>query len=105
MTSQGEGMKKDFADFLVQWVCTNTTIILIINLNFHFDFQRRTQPLASAGTPKIKLCTHETITYIQSVIQNTVTPSWINSVPHNYGEASAGSIKAAEWHIDRRAHV
>jgi hypothetical protein len=47
----------------------------------------------------VKTCTRETIAYIQSVIRNTVTPSWINSVPHNYGEASAGSIKAAEWHI------
>ncbi|PBK83344.1 hypothetical protein ARMGADRAFT_909613, partial [Armillaria gallica] len=39
------------------------------------------------------------ITHIQSVIKNTSTPSWINSVPSNYGEASAGTIKANEWHI------
>lgn len=42
-------------------------------------------------------CTAETLPYIQSVIRNTLTPSWINSVPSNYGEASAGSIKADEW--------
>lgn len=42
-------------------------------------------------------CTAETLPYIQSVIHNTLTPSWINSVPSNYGEASAGSIKADEW--------
>jgi hypothetical protein len=53
----------------------------------------------NSGTPGIKLCTLETIQYIQSVIKNTVTPSWINSVPRNYGEASAGSIKAGEWRI------
>jgi hypothetical protein len=94
-TSQGKGTKKDFADLLVRWVCTNTAII---NVNFHFDFQRRTQPLSSR-TPNVKTCTRETIAYIQCVIRNTVTPSWIDSVPHNYGEASAGSIKAAEWHI------
>lgn len=26
-------------------------------------------------------------------------PSWINSVPSNYGEASAGTIKANEWRV------
>lgn len=26
-----------------------------------------------------------------------MTPSWVNSVPKNYGEANAGSIKADEW--------
>jgi hypothetical protein len=33
------------------------------------------------------------------VIRETVTPSWINSVPVNYGEDSAGTIKADEWRI------
>ncbi|KAK0477175.1 hypothetical protein EDD18DRAFT_1087934, partial [Armillaria luteobubalina] len=37
--------------------------------------------------------------HIQSVIKDTVTPSWIGTVPFNYGEASAGSIKADEWRI------
>jgi hypothetical protein len=27
----------------------------------------------------------------------TITPSWVNSVPANYGEAAAGTIKADEW--------
>ncbi|KAJ7080261.1 hypothetical protein C8R44DRAFT_653822 [Mycena epipterygia] len=35
--------------------------------------------------------------YIQRVISKTATPSWINSVPRNYGESSAGTIKADEW--------
>ncbi len=37
--------------------------------------------------------------HIQSVIRDTVTPSWISTVPSNYGEASAGSIKADEWRV------
>ncbi|THV04110.1 hypothetical protein K435DRAFT_649992, partial [Dendrothele bispora CBS 962.96] len=41
--------------------------------------------------------TPETLQYVQHVITNTKTPSWINSVPKNYGEASAGTIKADEW--------
>ena len=31
------------------------------------------------------------------VIEKTVRPSWLNSVPKNYGDAKAGSIKADEW--------
>ncbi|KAJ7119410.1 hypothetical protein C8R44DRAFT_538521, partial [Mycena epipterygia] len=30
-------------------------------------------------------------------ITQTVTPTWINTVPHNYGESNAGTIKADEW--------
>lgn len=37
------------------------------------------------------------VKFIQRVIADTVTPSWLNSVPHNYGESNAGSIKADEW--------
>ncbi|KAF7339057.1 hypothetical protein MVEN_01981900 [Mycena venus] len=37
--------------------------------------------------------------FIQRVILKTATPSWINSVPRNYGESSAGTIKADEWRI------
>ncbi|KAJ3933177.1 MAG: hypothetical protein NXY57DRAFT_865588, partial [Lentinula lateritia] len=54
------------------------------------------QPLSSdasilpTGTP-------ETLAHIQHVIRHTTTPSWLNSVPKNYGDAKAGSIKADEW--------
>jgi hypothetical protein len=41
----------------------------------------------------------KTLDHIQRVIKDTVTPSWINSVPMNYGELSAGTIKADEWRI------
>jgi hypothetical protein len=34
---------------------------------------------------------------IRDVIKNTATPSWINSVPKNFGDAAAGSLKADEW--------
>ncbi|KAF8200492.1 hypothetical protein K438DRAFT_2110620, partial [Mycena galopus ATCC 62051] len=37
------------------------------------------------------------IKFIQRVIAQTATPSWINTVPHNYGESNAGTIKADEW--------
>ena len=33
----------------------------------------------------------------KKVIKETTVPSWINSVPHNYGDAAAGVLKANEW--------
>ncbi|KAF7324374.1 hypothetical protein MVEN_02647000 [Mycena venus] len=33
------------------------------------------------------------------VIADTVTPAWINSVPKNYGQNNAGTIKADEWRV------
>jgi hypothetical protein len=41
--------------------------------------------------------TAETLTFIQRVIRETHTPSWLNSVPKNYSECKAGTIKADEW--------
>ena len=34
---------------------------------------------------------------IRSVIKETMVPSWVNSVPCNYGDVSAGVLKADEW--------
>jgi hypothetical protein len=48
-------------------------------------------------TPKI--ATRETMERIKEVIVNTTTPSWVNSVPKNYGDASAGVMKADEWRL------
>ncbi|KAF8583264.1 hypothetical protein K439DRAFT_1349123 [Ramaria rubella] len=31
------------------------------------------------------------------VLNNTVTPLWLNSMPHNFGESAAGMLKADEW--------
>jgi hypothetical protein len=52
-------------------------------------------PLTS-GTRE-QICTLDTIKYIQAVIKTTTTPSWVNSVPHDYGQASAGTSKADQW--------
>jgi hypothetical protein len=34
---------------------------------------------------------------IREVIRDTDTPSWLPSVPYNFGDASAGNLKADEW--------
>lgn len=41
----------------------------------------------------------EGVAFIQNVIAKTVTPAWINSIPKNYGERNAGTIKANEWRL------
>ncbi|KAF7340362.1 hypothetical protein MVEN_01955500 [Mycena venus] len=61
---------------------------------------RLTQPLVSSSfTFRPKTVTLEGLRFIQEVIAKTVTPSWINSVPKNYGESNAGTIKAVEWRL------
>ncbi|KAF9066185.1 hypothetical protein BDP27DRAFT_1154736, partial [Rhodocollybia butyracea] len=39
----------------------------------------------------------QTLIWIQRVIRDTICPAWVNSVPKNFGEKSAGSVKAGEW--------
>jgi hypothetical protein len=34
---------------------------------------------------------------IRDVIRDTATPSWLRSVPSNFGDAAAGTLKADEW--------
>jgi len=34
---------------------------------------------------------------IRKVVRDMETPSWLESVPHNFGYAAAGSLKADEW--------
>ncbi|KAE9386611.1 hypothetical protein BT96DRAFT_1083897 [Gymnopus androsaceus JB14] len=41
--------------------------------------------------------TPQTMRHICTVICNTKQPSWVNSVPLNYGLNTAGTIKADEW--------
>ena len=35
--------------------------------------------------------------HIKKDIKETTVPSWINSVPHNYGDVAASVLKADEW--------
>nr|GAT44655.1 predicted protein [Mycena chlorophos] len=58
---------------------------------------RRTKPRSGAAAFVPKSINLAQIKFIQRVIEQTATPSWVNSVPHNYGESNAGSIKADEW--------
>ncbi|KIM50310.1 hypothetical protein SCLCIDRAFT_145863, partial [Scleroderma citrinum Foug A] len=44
-----------------------------------------------------KLGMTQTLGHIREVICNTSTPSWFMSVPKNFGDQAAGTIKADEW--------
>ena len=45
----------------------------------------------------MKIATPKVISQIQQVIRETEVPSWLNSVPRNYGDTGAGVYKADEW--------
>ncbi|KIM50814.1 hypothetical protein SCLCIDRAFT_33959 [Scleroderma citrinum Foug A] len=69
--------KINYANTLVQW--------------------RHVRPLSliEKGTPK--LGTTQTLGHICKVICNTSTPLWFTSVPKNFGDQAAGTVKADEW--------
>jgi hypothetical protein len=52
-------------------------------------------PLKASQLPRVG--TPDVLGRVQDVIKRTVTPSWIGSVPNNFGEAKAGTIKADQW--------
>jgi nitrate reductase gamma subunit len=45
----------------------------------------------------LKIATPEVMQRIKDVIRDTATPSWLGSVPYNFGDAAAGKLKADEW--------
>ncbi|KAF9062835.1 hypothetical protein BDP27DRAFT_1368545 [Rhodocollybia butyracea] len=74
--------KHHFITLLLQWV----------------GFQLIPKPALNNLTPSIPRAVNgDTVSHVQNVIKETVTPSWIEHVPYNYCEANAGTIKADEW--------
>jgi hypothetical protein len=59
--------------------------------------QRSNKPRVSDNI-LLKVVTPEVMQQIRDVVHDTVTPSWISSIPSNCGDASAGTLKADEWH-------
>ena len=48
-------------------------------------------------TQVAKIITPSVFEKFHHVVKHTITPSWVGSVPHNFGEAAAGTPKADEW--------
>lgn len=61
------------------------------------SLQRRNQILQVPQKDPMRVTSPELMQKIRDVIVQTTTPSWVNSVPFKFGEASAGSLKADEW--------
>lgn len=95
-------MKEHIVTLLVNWVCHKSRFNNQCTHTFHQCLQLPVSP-----PPKVtpKTCDMSTLCYVQHVIQTTDTPSWIHSVPLNYGEASVGIIKAGEWRILSTIHI
>jgi hypothetical protein len=54
-------------------------------------------PLFATQGKRERLDTQVILGRIRDVIRDTATPSWLGSVPSNFGDVSAGTIKADEW--------
>jgi hypothetical protein len=47
--------------------------------------------------PEIQTSSPDVMQRIHEVIKNADTPSWLRSVPRDFGKARAGTLKADEW--------
>lgn len=54
-------------------------------------------PLYAAAPPSRQRGVEEILQRIRAVIRDITVPSWLESPPRNFGDASAGTIKADEW--------
>ncbi|PPQ86354.1 hypothetical protein CVT25_002166 [Psilocybe cyanescens] len=59
--------------------------------------QRRKFPTSVPTEFAPKLVTADVMDCICAVVKDTSTLSWLPSVPYNFGDASAGTLKADEW--------
>ena len=54
-------------------------------------------PFVAHQVKHTQLNTQEVLSCIRSVICDTDIPSWLGSVPSNFGDKAAATIKADEW--------
>jgi hypothetical protein len=52
---------------------------------------------APFGSSTFKFGTLDVLEHIRKVVREFDTPSWVRSVPNNFGAASAGTLKADQW--------
>lgn len=82
-SKQGRTFKADYAKALIDW--------------------RAAMPFSptevATEVEYTQFDTREVLCRVRSVIRDTVTPSWLGSVPTNFGDLAAGTMKADEWRI------
>jgi hypothetical protein len=88
--------KVDWAKALVDWV---SMAISMVEIYLHlYSFQHKSKPRISTISPIVKVATPAVMEQIHDVIRDTTTPSWFQSVPYNFSDPGAGTLKADEWH-------
>jgi len=99
----GSGQKDETKAFYCQGFKRWVSFDIIVNHLSLMTYQREGKPRGAVPPPKI--VTPAVISRVQEVIKNTHAPSWLGSVPRNFGETSAGTIKAAEWRVLITVHL
>ena len=87
-------LKADWVKVLLEWVSRFYSLYIFFNL---ISIKKRSTKPRSTNDIPFKMVTPAVMQHIRNVIKHTVTPSWINSVPYNFGDAAAGPLKADEW--------
>ncbi|KIO10303.1 hypothetical protein M404DRAFT_21270 [Pisolithus tinctorius Marx 270] len=77
-SKSGKVLKADYAKALVAWWLQ--------------------MPLSVLQHQPGKFAKSDMLNQVHKVIHDIVTLSWLGSVPSNFGDVSAGTIKADEWH-------
>lgn len=87
--------KKDWVEELIVWVSSSVQFFAT-SIQSNIPFKRMKQPLIRPSK-QLRTSDPAVMAHIRVVIKTTSTPSWINSVPYNFGDSSAGTLKAHEW--------
>ena len=92
----GKSCKVDWAKALVDWVSMAiATMEIFLCL---YSFQHKSRLRISTTSPIVKVAMPAVMEQICDIIKDMETPSWVWSVPYNFGNPSAGTLKADEWH-------
>jgi hypothetical protein len=87
--------KVDWAKAFVDWVSMAISMVEIYLCLY--SFQHKSKPrILTISPPIVKVATPAIMEQIHDVIRDTATPSWVQSVPYNFGDPGAGTLKADE---------
>jgi hypothetical protein len=90
----GESHKVDWVKALVDWVSMAIfTVEIYLCL---YSFQCESKLRISTISPTVKVTTPAVMEQICNVIRDTATPPWVQSVPYNFSDPGAGTLKADE---------
>lgn len=95
--------KANYINALVKWVSSS---ILMRTCHWCMYIQQCQMPLSVPLSDVHHMLDWDTtLTKICNIIHNMLTPLWFGSIPANFGNASAGTIKADEWRLLIMAYI